>query len=1321
MREKPQTKQDQIRTHSASENKHYEEIVNRSPAVAFVWKAMKGWPVDFVSDNVRQFGYKPQDFYSGKVPYASIIYPEDLERVSFEVNQYTLKGIKTFTQEYRIITHDKQVRWVDDRTWIQRDEQGRAVTYQGIILDITDRKKIEEELRDREGQIRLITDNMVDVISQTDAKLNIIYCSPSLVRVFGYRPEDIIGQSVTAWIHPDDLKPNIEKAALARKAGLPSVTLEYRWRHATGDYLWIESATRLLYDDKHRSAGAIFASRVIDERKHTAEALKVNEERLRLITDNMADVVARLDADMNFIYISPSAATRYGFAVNELLGKSALQWLYPDDVEIMVKESQRARKEHSTGISIEHRQLSPDGSYRWVESKIQLLYDSRGDSAGSIINIRDIDDRKKAEEALTESEEKFRSIVENSLAGIFKVDDSFHFVYANAECCQILGYPIDKLIGMNFQEALSEESRALVADRYVRRQRGEILPPRYEIKVKRGDGELRDVEMIVSVVKDSAGIPSTMGQIVDITERKQSEGVLRESEEKFRSIVENSLAGIFKVDDSFHFVYANAECCQILGYPIDKLIGMNFQEALSEESRALVADRYVRRQRGEILPPRYEIKVKRGDGELRDVEMIVSVVKDSAGIPSTMGQIVDISERKQNENVIKANERLLSAALRVAKMGYWEFDVNSGMFIFNDQYYALHKTTSEAAGGYRMTAEDFARNYVYSEDANTVQERIMEGLATTDANYQSQTEGRIVCSDGEVRWIIIWFRVEKDKDGRTIKLLGVNQDIHDRKLAEEKVLQHAAHVEALARTATQINRKLDLDTILNSVCEEAARTLKIPYSMILMADASSQTVTTFNSYGLPDDYRKEVANIPFSIYRDNLEKNEGTTQVIHVLKEGTVIPISHLVKKYGISTITTAKIKWQSQLIGVLAVICTGEERAFNEDELLLLQSLADVSAQAIMNARFLEDASRRLKRLETLRTIDNAITSSLDLRHTLSMFLDQLRNQLNVDAADILLFNPHSLTYDYAFGIGMHTDTLKNASVYPDNDPVGTIVLKRQRVQIPELQYDADYARNHAFMREGFMSYFGIPLISKGQVRGVLEIFHRTHVDFDQEWIDFLEALAGQAAISIDNAALFDELQRSNLELTLAYDATIEGWSHALDLRDEGTEGHTQRVTHLTLKLARELGIQDEELNYLRRGAILHDIGKMGISDEILLKPGKLKSEEMAVMKKHPEYANQMLSTIRYLKPSLDIPYYHHEKWDGSGYPRGFMGEQIPLAARLFAIVDVWDALTNNRPYRDAWSKPKALEYIKEQSGKHFDPAIVKSFLKIIKSELSE
>jgi putative nucleotidyltransferase with HDIG domain len=192
--------------------------------------------------------------------------------------------------------------------------------------------------------------------------------------------------------------------------------------------------------------------------------------------------------------------------------------------------------------------------------------------------------------------------------------------------------------------------------------------------------------------------------------------------------------------------------------------------------------------------------------------------------------------------------------------------------------------------------------------------------------------------------------------------------------------------------------------------------------------------------------------------------------------------------------------------------------------------------------------------------------------------------------------------------------------------------------------------------------------------------------------------------------------LQESILELFQAYDATIEGWSRALDLRDRETEGHTLRVTEMMISLARRFGFDEEELKHIHWGALLHDIGKMGVPDHILLKPGPLTGEEQLLMQKHPQYAYDLIQPIAFLRPALDIPYCHHEKWDGTGYPRGLKGKEIPLTARLFAIVDSWDALTSDRPYRPAWSKEEALAYMREESGKQFDPQVVDLFLKIIK-----
>jgi HD-GYP domain-containing protein (c-di-GMP phosphodiesterase class II) len=248
-----------------------------------------------------------------------------------------------------------------------------------------------------------------------------------------------------------------------------------------------------------------------------------------------------------------------------------------------------------------------------------------------------------------------------------------------------------------------------------------------------------------------------------------------------------------------------------------------------------------------------------------------------------------------------------------------------------------------------------------------------------------------------------------------------------------------------------------------------------------------------------------------------------------------------------------------------------------------------------------------------------------------------------------------------------------------------------------------------------GFVASFNAPVIAKGQVKGVFSLYHRTPLEPDEEWKNFLNTLARQTAIAVDNASLFNDLQHSNQELIRAYDTTLEGWAKALELRDEETEGHSQRVTALSVRLGQAMGITAEALVHLRRGALLHDIGKMSLPDHILFKPGPLKPEEWEIMRQHPALAYNLLASIPFLRPALEIPYCHHEKWDGSGYPRGLKEEEIPLAARIFTIIDVWDALLSDRPYRPAWSEEKVRQYLWQQAGIHFDPRVVEAFFKIL------
>ncbi len=356
-----------------------------------------------------------------------------------------------------------------------------------------------------------------------------------------------------------------------------------------------------------------------------------------------------------------------------------------------------------------------------------------------------------------------------------------------------------------------------------------------------------------------------------------------------------------------------------------------------------------------------------------------------------------------------------------------------------------------------------------------------------------------------------------------------------------------------------------------------------------------------------------------------------------------------------------------------------------------------------------------RVERVDALRMIDKAITSSMDRDIVLQVVLDQVTQELEVDAADILELNEDTYMLEFAAGRGFLGKSFRIQSVRMGAGYVGEAALDRRIVSVVDAAHaDPPFVRQQMVEEEGFSSYFATPLIAKGRVCGVLEVWDRDDLDPDAEWLDFFVTLAGQAAIALEAISLFGKLTRTNNELVLAYDATIEGWSRALDLRDHETQGHTERVTSKALKLAGELGIRGADMVNIRRGSLLHDIGKMGIPDQVLLKQGPLNDDEWTLMRMHPTLAYELLDPIAHLRPASDIPYCHHERWGGSGYPRGLAGDLIPLPARIFCLADVYDAMTSDRPYREALSHAETVDYIYSNAGKHFDPRLVKTFRKL-------
>lgn len=356
-------------------------------------------------------------------------------------------------------------------------------------------------------------------------------------------------------------------------------------------------------------------------------------------------------------------------------------------------------------------------------------------------------------------------------------------------------------------------------------------------------------------------------------------------------------------------------------------------------------------------------------------------------------------------------------------------------------------------------------------------------------------------------------------------------------------------------------------------------------------------------------------------------------------------------------------------------------------------------------------EVHRMLRKMERLMEINITLNSTLQLKQVLDLIIAKAVEMLECEAGSILLYNREKDCLYFSASTSADSKALAQIPVPLSDSLAGTIFSKNTPLVVNNV--DKDIRHNSSVAAQVHFrthSLLGVPMRIQDRMTGVLEALNKKQGTFTKEDVKILTAIASQAAVAIENAQLIQALQES-------YESTLEGWAAALDLRDKETEGHSQRVTLLAMELARATGMSKEDLTHLRQGALLHDIGKMGIPDRILHKHGPLSKREKDIMHRHPDIAYHMLYPIAYLRCALDIPYCHHEKWDGSGYPRGLKGEEIPLAARIFTIVDVWDALRSDRPYRKAWSVKKTIAYIQKQSGIFFDPRLVKCFVEVIPS----
>ncbi len=365
-----------------------------------------------------------------------------------------------------------------------------------------------------------------------------------------------------------------------------------------------------------------------------------------------------------------------------------------------------------------------------------------------------------------------------------------------------------------------------------------------------------------------------------------------------------------------------------------------------------------------------------------------------------------------------------------------------------------------------------------------------------------------------------------------------------------------------------------------------------------------------------------------------------------------------------------------------------------------------------------LKETSLLLSRLNTLREIDSTIIGDQSSAEKITTILAVIKRSLEVDAVNLLTESiPGILVPSATIGFNLAQIPPVQISAGRDNggglNPDSVLTLNHlQQGNIP------DWLAGRFYEHLPYNFYAVAPMTIEGRRYGIIEVFSRGAFKPDQEWQHHFQTLANQAAIALDHSQMILDIQRANREMKDAYEATIQGWSATLEMRDKETQGHSERMLDLSQRLGRRLGLNENQLTDLRYGVLLHDIGKMAVPDSILNKPGALTEAEWEIMRQHPQYAYNLLSGVSFLRGAMDVIYCHHERWDGSGYPQGLSGERIPLSARIFAIVDIWDALTNDRPYRAAWSNEKALHYLEQQAGLELDPRVVQAFVAMLREQ---
>jgi len=761
---------------------------------------------------------------------------------------------------------------------------------------------------------------------------------------------------------------------------------------------------------------------------------------------------------------------------------------------------------------------------------------------------------------------------------------------------------------------------------------------------------------------------------------KERTNELRHIAERYRAVVENQTEFIVRWKPDGTRTFVNEAYLRYWSITLEDALAINFFSHIAEGDRPGVEKNITSLLAGTLNTITDTHRVVKPDGSIGWQEWTDQVIRDASGqIVELQSVGRDVTERKQAEEALRESEAIYRQAIEVA--GAVPYRQSYPGEEFHIDYDFIGDGIRQITGyGPDEFHEDLWDSIVQESHptGELAQYSWREAVhrVRTGASPIWQCEHRIQARNGETRWVYEAAVELRDKDGQSHGSIGLFQDITERKRAEV----------ALRKSEERFSKAFQTSPVIITI-------FQISNGKLLEVNESFEKISGYTREETIGKTSVEMGLWAIRTDRDNIMQN--------ILTNGEL---------------KGAEIQFRTKHGDILTCLCSAELIELGGEQ-CALAVIEDITERKKAELRILH-----LNRLYiTISQINQTIVHAHDKESLFGEICRVAIDHGQFRMAWIGLLNETSDTVKPIAFAGEELGYLENLNIrYHDPilgwGPTGIALHEGHCIICQDIGSDPRMLPwREAALSRGYLSSAAVPIREQGRVVGALTVYADEANGFDAENEGLLEQIGQDVSFALDSIQAEAERKRAEANLEEAYDTTLEGWAKALELRDKETEGHSRRVTETTLAVARAMGFSEGEILHIRRGSILHDIGKMGIPDQILRKEGPLTDEERQIVLKHPDTAYNLLKQIPYLEKALEIPHSHHEKWDGTGYPRGLKGEEIPLSARIFAIIDVWDALSSDRPYRKAWTREKVVEYLKNDIGKHFDPRVADVFLAMV------